>query len=67
MCSSVTVVADFMTVIFDYINCTMSILWIKCGYFICFVLTGFNVIETMHCMRLVPHPLELEINYKYIK
>jgi hypothetical protein len=72
-CSPITVVADFMAVIFDYINCTMSILWIKCGYFIYFVLTGFKVIETMHCMGLVPHrraiahldPLELEINYNY--
>jgi hypothetical protein len=37
------------------------------------VLTGFNVIETMHCMGLVPYtraialldPLELEMNYNY--
>jgi hypothetical protein len=48
----------------------MSVLWIKCGYFICFVFTGFNVIVTMHCMGLVPHPrdldpLELERNYDY--
>jgi hypothetical protein len=63
-CSPITVVADFMTVIFDYINCMMSILFIKCGYFICFVLTGFNVVPHP---RAIAHldPLEFEITYNY--